>query len=145
VAAALAGSVSIVSEAWLAACDAQGSLADAAPFGLGGAPVVAAAPAATAAPPPPAKKGKAAAAPPTAPAAAAAAPAPAPKGKGKAASAAAPAPAAASATAAPFAGSIPVEKGLGESGKLSGSVSVHGDFAWLGNQVDISGGNNNNK
>jgi poly [ADP-ribose] polymerase len=38
-----------------------------------------------------------------------------------------------------------VEKGLGESGKLSGAVEVHEDFAWLGNQVDISGNNNNNK
>jgi predicted DNA-binding WGR domain protein len=32
-------------------------------------------------------------------------------------------------------GRIPVEKGLVESGKLSGSIEVHEDYAWLGNQV----------
>jgi len=38
-----------------------------------------------------------------------------------------------------------VEKGLAESGKLGGSLSVHEDYAWLGNQVDISGAANKNK
>jgi hypothetical protein len=66
---------------------------------------------------------------------------PAKKGKGKAEAP----PAAATAAAKPSSVCIPVEKGLAESGKLPGHVEVHEDYAFLGNQVNIEGANNNNK
>ena len=145
----MAGNVFIVAEAWLEACDQQGGLADPAPFALGGAPVQANAPvlntkASMAAAAPSAKKGKKAA---MASVVATAAP-PLPvaattsKGKGKAAKLSV---ANASILPAIVNVSIPVETGLLESGKLLGSLSVHEDYAWLGNQVGISGSNNNNK
>jgi hypothetical protein len=95
--------------------------------------VAAAAPAA-----PAAKKGKVAAAPAAAPAAAAA-PAPAATSSSSSSSSGS------SGAVAAAAVTIPVEKGLLESGKLGGTLTVHEDYAWLGNQVDISGAANKNK
>jgi poly [ADP-ribose] polymerase len=136
VVAAAAAGIPVVSEEWLAECARVGGLADTTKFALGAAAV--AAKAAPVVVPPPAKKGKAAAA--AAPVAAAAAPPPvAPKAASKKEPAAA---AAAAAPAAAFTGVIPVEKGLAESGKLF-NPSVHADYAWLGNQVNIDGANNN--